>query len=844
MPVGADFTIDYVNKRIRRADSPGSTDVYIVNDLYSYLQNTFDELDQMDDDVPMSAQTPTEYTLINGWILLEECIPFFKQGAIQTNGWDATVNNDGIRILEFETSGYVSAVAGDIGREVGYSGGTPADTGTLLDYDNTLRKWWVRVDDTGDTFANTGTAIDLDDTGGTGTGTLNKASATGESLWSNGYSLGTIADTPYAQIYIYQADEPLTEWWPEDRTADGHIDVLIKVKEADTLIDGGYVTIFCRNYGDLFDHFEIDLSSGGRNAIPLATAPDLNNYPPDGNGEIYLDVADTTGFVAGNFAEGGTSGAYGEIVEVDSGNDYLYLGNVIGTFQTSETIHETTDPSDVANRTGDSSANSGATAYFNVVAGYGSLIDIYSVSGEIDVDTTTGAEPALYSTMTGASGAGVVLEITVTGTWGSGGTATVVLGNCTGGFADGETVTFSGAGGADINDANGIDGTVVTVDRNFSQQTAYAYNIIADLGGDQVADFYEYLKYVCREDSTFSIYSYNSGIRLITMVSGGYVSCVEGDVGRAVTGGSTGDSGVLLAYNNTTRVWTVKMDACTGTPANDDLFDQAEAFTISGGTGAGTSIGGAVPAPQTGEEYIQAMPQYSPVKASPLGTFAGGTYFGSRGIWIEDMHSNDSNSFQLIDAAGNTRTPPVTVPVRITGLSKGDRGGIFLATGDNYIVDKSQYDIQTTHTNPVSEIKVDTSGGDIPNDTPANGTLIIVRRDAVGTIIGEDRFAYTSWNNDNSPTYGSFLIVGSTTNNYDTDDTVYVPYAFGVSDAGGGDISETVQYVTNRYVVARLRHIGILPFQTKGQIDSSGYTATAIRTDDTIVTYSTTTTTV
>ena len=351
------------------------------------------------------------------------------------------------------------------------------------------------------------------------------------------------------------------------------------------------------------------------------------------------------------------------------------------------------------------------------------------------------------------------------------------------------------------------------------------------------------MKYITREDSAFSVYSYNSGIRLITFVSGGYVNCEEGDVGLQVLGGTTGDTGTLLAYNNGTRVWTVKMDICSGTPASDDLFDQAETVevTTAGGTGTGTTIGGAVPAPQDGEEYIQAMPQYSPVKASPLGTFAGGTYFGPRGVWIEDMDSNDSNSYQLIDAIGTGRTPPVSVPVKITGLEHGDRGAVFLTTGDNYTIDKSQYDM-VAQSGSVAYVNVDVSGGDIPNDTPADGTVIVVRRDGAGDVLGEDRYTYTSWNNDNSPTYGTFVISGVTSNAYDTDDTAYVPYAFGISIAGA-DVEESVQFVSSRFVMARVRQIGILPFQTKGQILTGvGYTATAIRTEDTIVVYTTTTT--
>jgi hypothetical protein len=575
--------------------------------------------------------------------------------------------------------------------------------------------------------------------------------------------------------------------------------------------------------------------------VPLATAIDINNT----TAELYLnlDEPDLSGLTVGLFVRGETSNAFGEIISVDDSNDYVYLGNVRGTFQTSEIIAETTDGTAAGDTASDYTNNSG-TAFFNVVAGYGSGIDIYSVTGEIDIDATSGAEPALYSVMTGASGTAVVLAKDVTGTWGSGGTATLVIGNATGGFTDGETVTFSGAGGGDINDVNGIDTTVVTVERNYSQQTAYDYNAVVGLGGDTVADFYEYLKYVTREDSAFQLYSYNSGIRLITFAAGGYVSCVEGDIGLQVLGGSTGDTGTLLAYNNGTRVWTVKMDINTGTPASDDLFNETETVevTSAGGTGTGTTIGAAVPAPQDGEEYIQLMPHYAPVKQSPLGTFAGGTYFGPRGLWIEDMDSNDSNSYQLIDSGNTGRTPPVSVPVKVTGLENGDRGAVFLTTGDNFIIDKSQFD---NVAQSISEafVNVDVSGGDIPNDTPADGTVIVVRRDAGGDILGEDRYDYTSWNNDNSPTYGTFVISGVTSAAYDTDDTTYVPYAFGQS-VGGSDVEESVQYVDDRFVMARVRKIGILPFQTKGKIlDGVGYTATAIRTEDTIVVFTTTTTT-
>jgi len=56
LAIGDDFTIDYVNKRIHH--SAGAT-VYTVNELYSWLMDQFDEQGAMDDQIPMSAQTPT-----------------------------------------------------------------------------------------------------------------------------------------------------------------------------------------------------------------------------------------------------------------------------------------------------------------------------------------------------------------------------------------------------------------------------------------------------------------------------------------------------------------------------------------------------------------------------------------------------------------------------------------------------------------------------------------------------------------------------------------------------------------------------------------------------------------
>lgn len=76
--------------------------------------------------------------------------------------------------------------------------------------------------------------------------------------------------------------------------------------------------------------------------------------------------------------------------------------------------------------------------------------------------------------------------------------------------------------------------------------------------------------------------------RVLTFVAGGYVNCIASDVGKPVVGDTTTDSGILLSYDNTAREWLVEPDAA------GDLFDQAEAITITGGTGEGTTAGASV----------------------------------------------------------------------------------------------------------------------------------------------------------------------------------------------------------------------------------------------------------
>jgi len=720
---------------------------YTSRQLYSYLQDTFDELGQMDDTVPMSAQTPTEFTMINSWFIDDESTKFLTGGAISTSAWDADVYDAGIRVFSFGGT-YTNAVNSDIGREVGYSGGAPTDTGTLLHFNNTTKTWWVRVDDTGDVFSNTTTAIDLDNGSGTGTGILSGASISGDSLYANIYTLGTIETNPKPKTYVFQNSEAISEWWGRGDSS-AHIDVLIKVKEADVEIDGANITVFVRHFGDLFDHFGIDLSSGGRNAVPLASQTDLNN---NSTGEQILSVTSVTDFTAGQFVRGVTSGAYGEIISVDAAAtpDTITVGNIVGasTFTDSETVKETSD----GTASGDSGTETTLTAPHktDAVAGYNNII-IAFVNGTATHGTVTSGPFTNNETVSWTGGQGVMIKDT-------GDNGTMTIGNCTLTSINGLVITGSSSGATTTASQNLQ--SAHTTPKAFSQQTEKNYDVIIDCATRTLAQVYEWLKYVTREDANSTQKNYKIMYKVIS----------------------------------------------------------------------------AVITQQDGEEYIQAYTGYTPVKASPFGTFAGGKLFGAQGVWVENMAAADSQNFQLIDSSGTTQTPPNFQSLTVSGVVAGDKIAIFRTSGGTTI-NKSVY---TSHASQ------NIAGGDtfyfaadpLPTDVPTSGIIRIVD-DSDTSVNREQRHFYATVDNTNQYFSGLSPVLDRT---YGGSDKAYVPYLDITADATSESV--TVIYQSERTVLARVRRYdntnpttaSILPFESAGTFASTGFTVAAIRTQDSIVT--------
>ncbi len=293
--LGSDFTVYYEaeNRQKRIVWTGSATGTRTVNELYSALQDLFDELIQLDDGTPMSAQTPTEYTIgiidtgdDDPWFIDRTTVEHLYGGALKTASWDrvATTNTGIVRV----TCNNTSIVSGDIGLDITHTDG---DVGTLLDVKGTGAGsiLWIRPDSSaaGNNWDSTSGTI----TCNAHTATQSAAADSGESLWANIFTLGTIESNTH--MYIEQNAVLLTgyksssDWW-----GDSQIDILVNVKEVDTEVDEGYIKVFARQHSKTYAYFSVDLTTGGRNPIPLQTGDDLDNTV--GYRQLITDAATGT----------------------------------------------------------------------------------------------------------------------------------------------------------------------------------------------------------------------------------------------------------------------------------------------------------------------------------------------------------------------------------------------------------------------------------------------------------------------------------------------------------------------------------------------------------------------
>jgi len=257
-------------------------------EVYSALADALDEFQAMGFKNPMLPVTPNAFTMENFAFISRASSEWLKEGTISFDLTPVGVagNDSGRGVWKVAYTGGTDFVAGDIGREV--LQGT--DEGTLLDYEvepDGTKVAWIRPKDstpvTGDLFDGTASLTVVAD-GGTGASTSSTAAVSGTMQYTAIQAIGSVPTA--TEVYIVQdriklansTDNTGFQFWETDSNVSlGIISVLIRTTNAGTIIKAGDLEVFARKYGALYDNFRLNVAAGGFSALPLASAPDINN---------------------------------------------------------------------------------------------------------------------------------------------------------------------------------------------------------------------------------------------------------------------------------------------------------------------------------------------------------------------------------------------------------------------------------------------------------------------------------------------------------------------------------------------------------------------------------------
>ena len=232
------------------------------------------------------------------------------------------------------------------------------------------------------------------------------------------------------------------------------------------------------------------------------------------------------------------------------------------------------------------------------------------------------------------------------------------------------------------------------------------YSITWDLNQASLAQFYEYMKYVCRRGSTYNLDDLDGQEYIGVTYRVNYTGTVTGtvDEGDSVTGVTSGAIGVVLSHDTTNKVILLRNTRGT--------FIDGEQIQVDAGN--------YIPASGTTVSTI------TPISECPFGTLAGGIFFGSVGVLISDYKSSEENYFQLKDSNGVTRSRPTSTSMTVSNVAPYDWVGVYRLLSQGGNINKTEYSAAGGETPGDSTLDV---SGSVTVDTPgktAGGRLVII----------------------------------------------------------------------------------------------------------------------
>lgn len=261
------------------------------------------------------------------------------------------------------------------------------------------------------------------------------------------------------------------------------------------------------------------------------------------------------------------------------------------------------------------------------------------------------------------------------------------------------------------------------------------YGVTIDCNQNPLSEVYQWAKYICQygqgetdvveqafEDDLSQIDVYGEEYEGATAYFG--YSAISGTIaeGESVTQATSGAKGVIISHDTVTDIVLLRSTRGSFNSSNQiDADDDSDYFT-----------------PDEAGNFAAKV-------AAPFGTFAGGTFFGARGVLLSDYLAADENSFILTDIEGSTRERPTSIVIEVTNLegtdettSTDDIIGIFYLTGSGGDVDKDTMTCDGGETVGGTSLAVDS----IPTWVPSAGRLILVDVDDDNQ---EYVITYSSW---------------------------------------------------------------------------------------------------
>lgn len=331
--------------------------------------------------------------------------------------------------------------------------------------------------------------------------------------------------------------------------------------------------------------------------------------------------------------------------------------------------------------------------------------------------------------------------------------------------------------------------------------TDEAYYSEWDRGSRSINQFYERAKYLTRRGTSETLYGLNGELfRGIT-----HEVTVDGPTGtfdafEAISW--SGGTGQMLAINSPTAATKLWMQLLTGVAPTDGQ-------TITGG-----SSGATCDVNVTVTERTLSFPF--------VGISTGTAIIGAYGLGIETADLSVSD--KLFDLTNTQITPPNLVTFTVLGLVSGE-DYILVGPDDGAgALDDAQFTLNGALTGgTVTSVVVNEA---IPSDTPASGTLRILRANGAYS-----RHPYSAYNAGSK----TFTITSHdfSSNNAANGAAAYISYIDKLADASTATFQS--QYASDRALFVRRRDGGASPtktFESSATLGSAGGSITVQRLSD------------